>query len=136
MAVSALVDRESFEIGTPSFFKAFFSTVFVRLEAGSWGSRFPVVMRALYAGEVPSSDCARAVSELHEIRKALSTLPPSSVVWDFESPDALPPWGANISPEISSLASYFVTSSGRDLVSVLEEALARARACSSPLRIC
>jgi 2,3-bisphosphoglycerate-dependent phosphoglycerate mutase len=45
------------------------------------------------------------------------------VVWDFEQRNVRPPWGDNISPTITSLADYFVTSDGRDLLAVIEEAL-------------
>lgn len=135
MSISASVGRQSFEIGAPSFFKAFFSTVLVRLEEDSWGSRFPVVMRSLYAGDVAPTDCAQAISELRIIREALSAFPPASVVWDFEAMNARPPWGDSISPDISTLATYFVTSNGKDLISVLEEALATAHARSMPLLV-
>jgi len=50
-------------------------------------------------------------------------LPPSKVVWDIEDLKAQPPWGDNIASEITSLGNYFVSSTGRDVFALLEEAL-------------
>jgi len=50
-------------------------------------------------------------------------MPPSQVVWDIEDRNAQPPWGKNIAPIITNLRNYFVSSTGRDLFSLLEEAL-------------
>lgn len=135
MGISAFVGQREFEIGTPSFFKSFFSTIFVRLESESWGARFPIVMRQLYAGRVSSGSCLSAASELQLIRYGLSSLPPTSVVWDFEAREARPPWGSDISPDIHSMAQYFVTSDGRSLIHVLEEACDYAAGSSNDLEI-
>jgi len=129
MSIGVRAGSQTREIGTPSFLKAFFSTVYVRIEGRNWGSRFPVLMRDLYAGHVPEDRCAAALLELADLRQALAALAPSEVVWDFERSSALPPWGSNISATVTSLANYFVTSDGRDLLDVLELAFsAGARA--------
>jgi 2,3-bisphosphoglycerate-dependent phosphoglycerate mutase len=129
------VGRNTHELGTPSFFKAFFSTVSTRLEHGNWASRFPVVMKSLYAGEVPAEQCREALMELKTMREALRVFPASAIVWDFENLSAQPPWGANISASITSLENYFVTSSGRELLAVLEAAFTEALACGSPVTV-
>lgn len=53
------------------------------------------------------------------VREALASHPPAAVVWDFERPGARPPWGDAISEHITSLANYFVTSDGKDLLTEL-----------------
>ena len=126
MSIALHVGPKSYEIGTAEFFASFFSTVFTRLEAGSWAAQYPVVMKALYAGAVPASQCAQAITELRAIRAAFNSLPPSALVWDHARPESKPPWGNNVGPHITSLGNYFVTSSGRELFAVFEEAFQQA----------
>ncbi len=52
---------------------------------------------------------------------------PTESSGDNEDLQAKPPWGTNISPEITDLSNYFVTSDGRDLFEVLSEALQISR---------
>ena len=120
--VGSIID----EIGTSDFLHSFFSTASSNLETNGWGSRFPHVMKTLYEGRVATEDISKTIEELKTIRTELAAFPPTTVVWDIGSPAALPPWGNNISPEITSLANYFVTSTGRDLFEVFLEALEAA----------
>lgn len=126
MALSAWVGNKRFEIGEASFLKAWFSTVFVRLEDESWGSLFPTIMREFYGGLLPSNRAGEALKELRTIRQHLGAHPPDRVVWDFENRAVRPPWGDEISAHIVSLENYFVTSDGKDLFEVLTEVFAEA----------
>lgn len=126
MALSAWVGRERFELGEPAFLKAFFSTVFAKLEAEAWGRRFPALMRDLYSGRLSPEKAAAAAEELAKLREELKAFKPKDLVWDFEDRTRRPPWGDEISPHITSLANYFVTSDGKDLLEVLQQALAAA----------
>jgi hypothetical protein len=83
-------------------------------------------LNELYGGRLSARNAGTALTELREAKKVLATLPPEAVVWDVENRDARPPWGDNIAPEITNLANYFVSSTGQDLFTVLEEALALA----------
>ena len=121
MGVALHVGDRSFEIGTSTFLKAFFSTVAVHAEGNTWGSRFPAVMNGLYEGRIDPETADAALHELDSIQQALTHHGPGELVWDFEDRGARPPWGDNISPTITSLANYFVTSEGRDLFEVLRE---------------
>ena len=114
------------EIGASSFLNAFFSTIVGLLENGNPGAVYPVVSINLYDGSVPVDKLEQAVYELKSIREALSKFPPSAVIWDIEDRSKTPPWGENISPEISSMANYFVSSTGRDLFDVLGEVFSHA----------
>ena len=125
MAVGIKVGSITDEIGTPAFFHAFFSTVSYNLEK-QWGSRFPVLLTNLYQGELGAGLAAKALAELEQVKEELAAFSPKSVVWDIEDPSKQPPWGSDISPDISSLANYFVTSTGRDLIETLKEALDEA----------
>lgn len=57
------------------------------------------------------------------------------MIWDIDDRDAQPPWGDNISPEITNLSNYFVTSDGRDLFEAVVEILTHARAQGLAVRI-
>jgi hypothetical protein len=122
MGVGIRVGNIVDELGSGSFVHAFFSTVSAHCEPKGWGSRFPALMQ-LYKGKLPAGLVEPAIGELRDAKRELSELAPSQVVWDIEDRKAQPPWGANISPSITSLGNYFVTSAGRDLFGVLEEAL-------------
>lgn len=125
MAVGIKVGSITDEIGTPDFFHAFFSTVSSNLEE-QWGSRFPVLLTNLYQGELAAELAAKALAELEQVKDELAAFSPVNVVWDIEDPSKQPPWGSDISPDITSLANYFVTSTGRDLIETLKDALDEA----------
>lgn len=135
MGVGLCVRENVWPIGTGDFFHAFFSTVCARLEPGGWGTRFPTVMRELYSGELAPDDAARALAELDQIRAELRRLPPSDIVWDVADRTKRPPWGEDISDEITDLSNYFVTEDGRDLFDVLGAALGYASRAGAPLRV-
>jgi hypothetical protein len=92
-------------------------------------------MRELYSGRlsVPRARAARA--EIAQIAVELEQLSPDQLVWDAQQPDRRPPWGDDIHPSINALARYFVTSEGRLLITVLDEALAAASDKGSELEI-
>jgi hypothetical protein len=135
MAVGIKVGSITDEIGTGDFFHAFFSTVSGNLEPSGWGSKFPTVMNKLYKGKVNPKEAVSALDELKEIQSFLSSYKTEKVIWDIEAPEKQPPWGTNISSEITSLDNYFVTSTGRDLINTLLEALEDAVKSNKPLEI-
>jgi hypothetical protein len=122
MAIGIRVGSITDEIGAPSFLHAFFSTISAHCEASGWGSRFPNLF-TLYEGHLPTGQASEALEELRAAKVVMSRLPPSQVVCDIADRNARPPWGDKISPEISSLGDYFVSSTGRDVFALLEEAL-------------
>lgn len=126
MGVGIRVGSITDEIGTADFLHAFFSTISANLEP-KWGARFPTLLSRLYQGELRQDEADAALNELATARGELAKLSPRSIVWDFEDRTKSPPWGENIASEISSLADYFVTSTGRDLIDTLAEALESLR---------
>ncbi|MBF5012569.1 Imm70 family immunity protein [Burkholderia pseudomultivorans] len=129
--VGSIVD----EVGASSFFNSFFSTIWGLLEPDGPGTRFPVVSKEFYEGRVPAEYVEQALDELKAIRERLSNFPPSSVIWDFEDRTKQPPWGTDISADITSMGNYFVSSTGRDLFDLLIEAFDDAKQSKSDVTI-
>lgn len=127
MAVGIRLGSITDEIGSADFFHAFFSTISANLEPDGWGTQFPTLMNKLYQGEIGQPDAEQALRELDRASEQLRQLPPDRVVWDVEDRTKLPPWGGNISSDISDLSNYFVTSTGRDLISLIREVLEELR---------
>lgn len=48
------------------------------------------------------------------------------MVWDLDNKALAPPWGTNISSDITSMGNYFISNTGRDLFDLLLEALNEA----------
>ena len=126
MTIGVTVGSITDEIGPSDFVHAFFSTVSTHCEPGGWGSRFPHLMNELYQGLLPSESAPSALEELRIARRELAAFPPSAVVWDIDNPDTAPPWGDNIADHIKTLDVYFVSSTGRDVFELLEEAILAA----------
>ena len=126
MSVGFHVGYSYFEVGSSSFLHCFFSTVSHHLEPDGWGSRYPLLMNNLYQGQLRWQDAESVIRDALAIRESLMAYPPDQVVWDIEDLTARPPLGDNISPDITDLSNYFVTSDGNDLFEVLVSALAES----------
>ncbi len=123
MKIYFKVDFIIYEIGSDAFLNAFFSTVAYHLEDKQRGTRFPVFFNKLYRGKVEYQDISDLSEELKTIKKELKKYMPNEIIWDIDNLAATPPWGNNISPDITDLSNYFVTSDGRDLFDVMFQAL-------------
>ena len=124
-----------YTIDTADFLHAFFSTVCGRLENGKWGSRFPHLMNELYQGVLPVKHLAAGTEELSQIKQELAQFAPDQVIWDIADRSLTPPWGDNISDDITDLSNYFVTSEGEDFLSVFAAALDKAQQRNASLKI-
>ncbi len=124
-----------YTIGTADFLHAFFSTVCGRLENGKWGSRFPHLMNELYQGVLPVKHLAAGTEELSQIKQELAQFAPDQVIWDIDDRSLTPPWGDNISDDITDLSNYFVTIEGEDFLSVFAAALDKAQQRNASLKI-
>lgn len=135
MAVGLKVKFYWYQIGTGDFLHSFFSTIAYNLESKKWGSRFPNVMNEIYQGKISSEKIDEAVEELKIIREELKAFAPDKVVWDIEDLSKQPPWGNDISKDITDLSNYFVSSEGKDLFTVFFDALQKAKDLDSELQI-
>jgi hypothetical protein len=84
------------------------------------GKQIPYPHEATVRRRTAAIRCCDALAELHRVRRELAELPPARVIWSFEDRTQRPP-GNDIAGDIDSLATYFVTSHGRDLISLLAE---------------
>ena len=123
MAVGFVVKYYWYQVGNDDFLYAFFSTIAHCLEGDNWGSRYPVIMNELYAGQIMRDHLVDAIQELDGIEAHLSDISPDQIIWDYYDLSKRPPWDKNISPEINNLANYFVTSEGENLLDVLKGAI-------------
>lgn len=135
MAVGFKVDFFWYQIGSGDFLHSFFSTVAYNLEKGKWGSRFPVVMNELYQGKIDKKKIKKAIKEVEKIKKELKKYSPDEVVWDIDDLSKQPPWGSNISKDITDLSNYFVTSDGEDFINVFMDALQEAKETGESIEI-
>ena len=108
MAVGFKVKYYWFQVGNGDFLHSFFSTICLRLENGEWGSKYPRIMKSLYQGILRHEDLNDAINELAEIKEGLEKLSPKEVVWDIEDLELTPPWGTDISSEITNLSNYAI----------------------------
>ena len=135
MAVGFSVGFYWFQIGTGDFLHSFFSTVAFNLENKKWGSRFPIIMNKLYQGKLEVEVVDKAIEELKVIQEELNAYGPGKVIWDIEDLSKQPPWGNEISKDITDLSNYFVTSDGEDFLSVFFRALVKAKENNTSIQI-
>lgn len=135
MAVGFKVDFFWYQIGSGDFLHSFFSTVAVNLEDGKWGKRFPIIMNDLYKGKIDNKKVKKAIKEVEKIKTELKKITPDKVVWDIDDLTKQPPWGDEISTDITDLSNYFVTSDGEDFLSIFMNALNEAKEMNTSIEI-
>jgi 2,3-bisphosphoglycerate-dependent phosphoglycerate mutase len=119
MAIGFHVGNLSYEVGAGSFLNCFFSTLVHRIENDERGSKYPLLTKTLYQGSLSWEKAQEAAKELEDAKAELKNYSPENVVWDIDDLSKGPPWGNNISKDITDLSNYFVTSDGKDLIAVL-----------------
>ncbi|WP_281884457.1 immunity 70 family protein [Paenibacillus sp. YYML68] len=115
MAVGFKAGLLWYPVGQSDFLHSFFSTISYHLEPQGWGTRYPYLMNQLYYSKVHHKNLQLLLSEVVEVREKLKDYSPSQAIWDIEDLSKQPPWGNDISEEITSLENYFVTYDGKDL---------------------
>lgn len=135
MAVGFNVGFFWYQIGSSDFLHSFFSTVAINLENGNWGSKFPTIMNELYQGRIEPENIDKAIKELKIIKDKLMELLPDKVIWDIDDLSKLPPWGKNISKDITNLSNYYVTSDGEDFITIFMHALEKSQELKLPIEI-
>jgi len=135
MAVGLKVKFYWYQVGTGDFLHSFFSTIAYNLEDGKWGTKYPFLMKELYNGTLPEEHLKKAKDELGAIAIELKKMPISNVIWDIDDLNKPMPWGDNISSDITDLSNYFVTSEGKDLITLFHNAIDKAIELKSDVTI-
>lgn len=123
MAAGFKVNYYWYQVGHGDFLHSFFSTISFHLEQNGWGTEYPYLLNKLYYRKLENKDINGAIIELEEIKKKLQRYSPAQVIWDIDDLSKRPPWGDQISEEITNLSNYFVTSEGEDLIDLLMKSL-------------
>ena len=92
-------------------------------------------MNELYQGTLDKDNVETAIVELKKIQLELQAFSPDKVVWDIDDLSKQPPWGKNISNDITNLSNYFVTSDGEDFITIFFNALEKAKKMQMDLTI-
>ena len=92
-------------------------------------------MNELYQGTLDKDNVETAIVELKKIQLELQAFSPDKVVWDIDDLSKQPPWGKNISNDITNLSNYFVTSDGEDFITIFFNALEKAKKMQIDLTI-
>ncbi len=92
-------------------------------------------MNELYQGTLDKDNVETAIVELKKIQLELQAFSPDKVVWDIDDLSKQPPWGKNISNDITNLSNYFVTSDGEDFITIFFNALEKAKKLQMDLTI-
>ena len=111
------------EIGDKAFVNAIHSTILIKLESNKVGSVYPTIQKMLSYKPITFNENSLLALEMNRLRGGLRSLPTSSIVWNSSNIYAKPPWGSNISSHITSMENYFVTSTGRDVLNLFDEAI-------------
>ncbi|WP_342512465.1 immunity 70 family protein [Sporosarcina sp. FSL K6-1522] len=135
MAVGFKVKYYWYQVGHRDFLHSFFSTISYHLERNGWGTDYPFLLNELYNGKLENKNTDSAINELEAIKKELQKFSPSQVVWDIEDLSKRPPWGDNISKDITTLSNYFITSEGEGLIDMLMKALEKGQKTNSDVYI-
>lgn len=135
MAVGFKVKYYWYQVGHGDFLHSFFSTISYHLEQNGWGTEYPFLLNELYNEKLENKNINSAKAELEAIKKKLQNFSPSQVIWDIEDLSKRPPWGDNISKDITNLSNYFITSEGEDLIDILMKALEKGLKTNSDVYI-
>ena len=92
-------------------------------------------MNELYQGTLDKDNVETAIEELKKIQLEFQAFCPDKVVWDIDDLSKQPPWGKNISNDITNLSNYFVTSDGEDFITIFFNALEKAKKMQMDLTI-
>ncbi len=92
-------------------------------------------MNELYQGTLDKDNVETAIVELKKIQLEIQAFSPDKVVWDIDDLSKQPPWGKNISNDITNLSNYFVTSDGEDFITIFFNALEKAKKLQMDLTI-
>lgn len=123
--ISLRVGSEVMSVGNESQFYALMSTISVNFEPRGWGTKYPMLMRRLYPGQLMAADVRAALEELADIESKMSKLKPDKLVWDITTPLTRPD-EKQVWLGAPSLVDAFRTTDGERALEVIKRALITA----------
>lgn len=115
MNISSTDGRVSTNVGGKDTWQALTATVRVLLK--NQEKSIPYVFEFLTSGKCSNEKCLEAARQFNMVRDELTKFSPDKMVYDEHDLKKLPPWGADISPVITSCGNYFTSGDGYDLLS-------------------
>lgn len=106
--------KRTVDIGTAEIWEAFVGTVKVLLVQEQ--DDIPFALQFLLTGRCDPNQCIESAREMNLVRDRLAQYPPSKIVYNINDLSFVPNWAKTISPVITSCASFFTTSDGKDLL--------------------
>lgn len=138
MSVGLKIGYSWYQIGRVDYLESFFSTIAYYLENKKRGSQYPVVMKELYKGLLPFEQAETAIKEFEKIRDSLKKInrEENEIIWNARNLSMkIPDWAINPNEEVKSLANFYVTADGRDLIDVFLLALSYSKEIKKDLVI-
>jgi len=114
--------NEIIGVGNESQFYALMSTISVNLEPRGWGTKYPMLMRHLYPGQLSAADVRYALEEIVDIIDKLTKLKADRLVWDITDP-TLRPDEKQVWLGAPNLLDVFRTADGECAMEAMKRAL-------------
>lgn len=124
MIIQSSDNKKFIDVGSEIIWDALISTVFVRLDY--FKDQIPLAMQFLQAKQCAAEHALDTAIQFNLIRDELSKFKPTEVLFDRFDHNKKAPWGDQISKVITSIAHYFVTADGKNLLNEIVSILCYA----------
>lgn len=120
-------------LNRPEVVEAFFGTLTYRLEPKGKGTRFPVLVRQLFASRLAPASVPAALAELAQATDELRQLPADKAVVSHLDLRRFPDHGQPVDQGAKNLADLFIARDGRPILAILEGALREGERSRRPV---
>lgn len=120
--INLRIGNEVIGVGNESQFYALMSTISVNLEPRGWGTKYPMLMRRLYPGQLNIADVRAALEEIVDIETKLAKLKTDKLIWDVTSPLTRPDT-SQVWMDAPTLLEAFRTADGERALDAIKRAL-------------
>lgn len=122
----------TYNLGYEHMVQSLFSTIAYNLENKKWGSVYPVIMNEFYKGKLEPNRINYAIAEIKDIKKKLSKLNVSKMIYDFDKLDEIPPMDPNLDIKIDDV---YKNKNGERMTDIILKVLETLRDKKIPLYI-
>lgn len=134
MAIRLKTGSYWYPLGSEKLLHSFFSTIAFHLENNEWGSKYPLIMKELYQGNL-HNNIDHALHELDDIRYRLKKYTSDQIVWDINDMSREPPWGDDIKKNKVDLSSSFISIHGENLFDIFQNAFNKAKEIGEAIKM-